>query len=62
LTPACWALGADRIFINVGGRASIPPIPGLDQIPYFTNSLWPAATRRRASAGPDCPVPMTIAS
>jgi pyruvate/2-oxoglutarate dehydrogenase complex dihydrolipoamide dehydrogenase (E3) component len=31
-------LGADRIFINVGGRASIPPIPGLDQVPYFTNS------------------------
>jgi pyruvate/2-oxoglutarate dehydrogenase complex dihydrolipoamide dehydrogenase (E3) component len=31
-------LGADRIFINVGGRASIPPIPGLEQVPYFTNS------------------------
>jgi pyruvate/2-oxoglutarate dehydrogenase complex dihydrolipoamide dehydrogenase (E3) component len=31
-------LEADHIFINVGGRASIPPIPGLDQVPYFTNS------------------------
>src|SRR5262244_3028391 len=31
-------LAADRVFINVGGRASIPPIPGLDQVPYFTNS------------------------
>ena len=31
-------LGADRIFINVGGRALIPPISGLDQVPYFTNS------------------------
>jgi pyruvate/2-oxoglutarate dehydrogenase complex dihydrolipoamide dehydrogenase (E3) component len=31
-------LGADRIFINVGGRASIPPISGLGQVPYFTNS------------------------
>ena len=31
-------LAADRIFINVGGRASIPPIQGLDQVPYFTNS------------------------
>jgi len=31
-------VGADHIFINVGGRASIPPIPGLDQVPYFTNS------------------------
>ena len=33
-----WRLSADRIFINVGGRASIPPIAGLDQIPYLTNS------------------------
>jgi pyruvate/2-oxoglutarate dehydrogenase complex dihydrolipoamide dehydrogenase (E3) component len=33
-----FELGADRIFINVGGRASVPPIPGLDQVPYFTNS------------------------
>jgi pyruvate/2-oxoglutarate dehydrogenase complex dihydrolipoamide dehydrogenase (E3) component len=31
-------LAADRIFINVGGRATIPPIPGLDQVPYLTNS------------------------
>jgi pyruvate/2-oxoglutarate dehydrogenase complex dihydrolipoamide dehydrogenase (E3) component len=31
-------LTADRIFINVGGRAAIPPIPGLDRIPYLTNS------------------------
>src|SRR6266852_679570 len=31
-------LKADKIFINVGGRALVPPIPGLDQIPYLTNS------------------------
>lgn len=31
-------LQADRIFINVGGRAFAPPIPGLDQIDYLTNS------------------------
>src|SRR5215467_6893294 len=31
-------LNADRIFINVGGRALIPPIPGLDRVPYLTNS------------------------
>jgi pyruvate/2-oxoglutarate dehydrogenase complex dihydrolipoamide dehydrogenase (E3) component len=31
-------LAADQIFINVGARATIPPIPGLDQIPYLTNS------------------------
>jgi len=31
-------LDADRIFINVGGRALVPSIPGLDQVPYLTNS------------------------
>ena len=31
-------LTADRIFINVGARAVIPPIPGLDHVPYLTNS------------------------
>jgi pyruvate/2-oxoglutarate dehydrogenase complex dihydrolipoamide dehydrogenase (E3) component len=31
-------LEADKIFINVGGRALVPPIPGLDQVPYLTNS------------------------
>jgi pyruvate/2-oxoglutarate dehydrogenase complex dihydrolipoamide dehydrogenase (E3) component len=30
-------LTADQIFINVGARATIPPIPGLDQVPYLTN-------------------------
>ncbi len=29
---------ADKIFINVGGRAAIPEIDGLDSIPYLTNS------------------------
>ena len=32
------ALTADKIFINVGGRAVIPPIRGLDQVSYLTNS------------------------
>ena len=31
-------LEAARVFINVGGRASVPPIPGLEQVPYLTNS------------------------
>jgi len=31
-------LRSDRIFINVGGRAAIPQISGLDRVPYFTNS------------------------
>ncbi len=31
-------LEAERIFINVGGRASAPPIPGLADVPYLNNS------------------------
>src|SRR5919109_2390928 len=31
-------LEADKIFINVGGRAYVPPLRGLDQVPYLTNS------------------------
>lgn len=31
-------LEAKRIFLNVGGRAAIPNIPGLDKISYLTNS------------------------
>ena len=29
---------ADRIFINVGGRAAVPEMPGLEQVAYLTNS------------------------
>ena len=29
---------AGRIFINVGGRAVVPSMPGLDQVRYLTNS------------------------
>jgi pyruvate/2-oxoglutarate dehydrogenase complex dihydrolipoamide dehydrogenase (E3) component len=31
-------LKTNRLFINVGGRASVPDIPGLDRVPYLTNS------------------------
>jgi pyruvate/2-oxoglutarate dehydrogenase complex dihydrolipoamide dehydrogenase (E3) component len=31
-------LEADKIIINTGGRALIPPMPGLDRVPYLTNS------------------------
>ena len=31
-------LQADRIFINVGARAHVPAFPGLDRVPYRTNS------------------------
>jgi pyruvate/2-oxoglutarate dehydrogenase complex dihydrolipoamide dehydrogenase (E3) component len=29
---------AERIFINVGGRAIVPDMPGVDQVPYLTNT------------------------
>ena len=31
-------LKSGRIFINVGGRASVPPMPGLDRVEHLTNS------------------------
>jgi len=31
-------MSSERIFINVGGRAAVPEIPGLDQVEYLTNS------------------------
>ncbi|SCX20037.1 FAD-containing oxidoreductase [Mycolicibacterium fluoranthenivorans] len=30
-------LRADRFYLNVGGRASVPDLPGLDSIDYLTN-------------------------
>ena len=31
-------LTAPKIFLNVGGRAAIPDFPGIDDVPYLTNS------------------------
>ena len=31
-------LEADKIFINVGGRASVPSITGINDVPFLTNS------------------------
>ena len=31
-------LSAPRIFINVGGRALVPNLPGIDEVPFLTNS------------------------
>ena len=31
-------LQADKIFINVGGRASVPAMPGIRDVPFLTNS------------------------
>ncbi len=35
-------LVAERIFINVGGRALAPPMPGVDQVPHLNNSTMMA--------------------
>jgi len=31
-------LEGERVFINVGGRASVPDMPGLSEVSYYTNS------------------------
>jgi pyruvate/2-oxoglutarate dehydrogenase complex dihydrolipoamide dehydrogenase (E3) component len=31
-------LQADKMFINVGGRASVPAMPGIQDVPFLTNS------------------------
>jgi pyruvate/2-oxoglutarate dehydrogenase complex dihydrolipoamide dehydrogenase (E3) component len=38
-------LTAPRIFINVGGRALVPDLPGLDRVSYLTNSSMLALDR-----------------
>jgi pyruvate/2-oxoglutarate dehydrogenase complex dihydrolipoamide dehydrogenase (E3) component len=38
-------LSALRIFIDVGGRAVVPPLPGVDQVPYLTNTSLLALDR-----------------
>ena len=30
-------LSADKIFVNVGGRAQVPKMPGIDKVAYLTN-------------------------
>ena len=32
------SLVADKVFINVGGRATVPDMPGLKDVPYLTNA------------------------
>ncbi|THK39113.1 FAD-containing oxidoreductase [Ensifer sp. MPMI2T] len=31
-------ISGDQIFINTGGRAAIPDFPGVDEVPYLTNT------------------------
>lgn len=32
------AISAPQVFLNVGGRAAVPDMPGLEDVPYLTNS------------------------
>src|SRR5262249_7571088 len=47
---------------RLGRRASGIDASAPKNLRSITATLWPAATRRRASDGPDCPVPMMTAS
>jgi pyruvate/2-oxoglutarate dehydrogenase complex dihydrolipoamide dehydrogenase (E3) component len=38
-------LQAAKIFLNVGGRAVVPEMPGIDDVPYLTNSTMMALDR-----------------
>ncbi|HVN01017.1 MAG TPA: FAD-containing oxidoreductase [Caulobacteraceae bacterium] len=38
-------VSAPRIFINTGGRATVPDWPGLDDVPYLTNTSMMALDR-----------------
>ena len=43
VSPDTLAVGeerfsAPRIFLNVGGRAAVPPLPGIDTVPVLTNT------------------------
>ena len=31
-------LSAERVFLNVGGRAAVPDMPGVESVPYLTNT------------------------
>ena len=39
------SLTAPRIFINVGGRAAVPALPGIDRVPHLNNSSLLALDR-----------------
>ena len=32
------SISADKIFLNVGGRAIVPDMPGIDSVPFLTNT------------------------
>jgi pyruvate/2-oxoglutarate dehydrogenase complex dihydrolipoamide dehydrogenase (E3) component len=38
VTVGSDVLSASRIFLNVGGRASIPDVPGIGEVPYLDNT------------------------
>ena len=44
---------ARRFVVATGSRAALPPIPGLDSVPYFTNETL-FDNRRETRSPPDC--------
>ena len=40
-----YAIEAERIFINTGARPSVPALPGLEQVPFFTRPPSWSSTR-----------------
>ena len=44
-------LTAPRIFINVGGRAVVPDMPGVHDVPYLTNTTIHPARHRAPAPG-----------
>jgi pyruvate/2-oxoglutarate dehydrogenase complex dihydrolipoamide dehydrogenase (E3) component len=41
-------LVAERVFLNTGTRAFVPPVPGLDEVPHLDNAALLALTERPA--------------
>ena len=46
-------VGADRLLIATGSRPTVPPIPGLDSIPFLTSDLLDADEEGRLTALPE---------
>ncbi|MBA2570433.1 MAG: mercury(II) reductase [Chloroflexi bacterium] len=57
LTVGGRAIEADRFLIATGSRPAIPPIPGLDAIPYLTSDLLDADEAGRLT---ELPVSLTV--
>lgn len=48
-----WTVEADRLLIATGSRPTVPPIPGLDTVPYLTSDLLDAEEVGRLTELPE---------